>query len=664
MGRFAVQVEPGHEGKDGKPSVGPVYRNILSKDGFPTPAPGMNTMWDIFSNSVKRNPTNQMLGIREIVNGKAGKYVWQTYGEVYELVINIGAAMRACGVQPGSRCGIYGVNCPEWIIALKACEGHAITCVPLYDTLGANAVDFIVKHAELGIVFIQDAKLPELFKPMLTCVGQIKTLVCFTNFTSEQQEEAATLGITAYSWHEFLELGKKHPTDLSPPSPLDICTIMYTSGTSGEPKGVILTHETLTVQIVGVDLFLDKIEDKMTTQDIYFSFLPLAHILDRVLEEYFIHRGASVGYWQGDPKLLAEDILELKPSLFAGVPRVFDRVYAGGIKTLKESSLLKRLMFNVLYNYKLAWMKLGFSHSAASPLADKIIFSKIKAKLGGRVRLLMSGAAPLSSHVEEFLRVTTCAYVLQGYGLTETCGWTSVCLPDEWSLLGTVGSPAPSLEVRLEAVPEMGYDPLADVSRGEICCRGKTVFSGYYKRYDLDKEAFQDGWFHTGDIGEMLPNGVLKIIDRKKNIFKLSQGEYVAVEHLENVYSQCSCIDGIWIYGNSFEPFLVAVVVPNQQQAEIWAEVKGEKGDFNELCLHPALKTFILEELTSVAKKNNLRGFEVVKAIHLDPWPFDIERDLVTPTFKKRRPQLLTYYQKEIQKMYEDLKKGAVGSIH
>lgn len=656
MGQYAVAMEPGREGKNGAPSVGPVYRNIWSKDGFPPPLPGLSTLWEVFSTACKKNSFRRMVGRREIHNGKAGKYVWQTYGEVFDQVLNVGAAMRTCGIEPFGRCGIYGINCPEWIIAMEACCGHSITCVPLYDTLGENAVEFILRHAEINIVFVQDIKIPNLFKSIQKGPGHVKALVSFSSITGEQEEEARRLGIAAYSWKMFLKLGKQNPTELSPPVPMDISTIMYTSGTSGEPKGVILTHEALTQTIAGTELVFEKVNEKMTTEDVYLSFLPLAHIFDRVIEEFFFHRGASVGYWQGDTKLLGEDLMELKPTLFAGVPRVFDRIFAGGMKRLKESGTIQRLIFNSLYNYKLSWMKLGFRQCQASPLADAILFSKIKARLGGRVRLILSGAAPLSSSVEEFLRVTTCCHVLQGYGLTETCGWSSVALPDDLSMLGTVGPISPTAEVRLESVPEMGYDALAGTSQGELCFRGKTVFSGYYKRDDLTKEAFIDGWFHTGDIGELQPNGSLKIIDRKKNIFKLSQGEYISVENLENIYGQCSCVDVIWIYGNSFESSLVAVVVPNQEETESWAKESGLDGDFTELCSEPKLRSHILEELTAVAKAKNLRGFEHIKAIHLDPRLFDVERDLLTPTFKKKRPQLLKYYQEQINNMYQSLK--------
>ncbi|XP_047180285.1 long chain acyl-CoA synthetase 5-like [Vigna umbellata] len=300
-------------------------------------------------------------------------------------------------------------------------------------------------------------------------------------------------------------------------------------------------------------------------------------------------------------------------------------------------------------------MKKGFTHGEASPICDKIVFDKVKQGLGGRVRLILSGAAPLSAHVEGYLRVVTCCHVLQGYGLTETCAGTFVSLPNEMEMLGTVGPPVPNVDVCLESVPEMGYDALASTPRGEICVKGKTLFSGYYKREDLTKEVLIDEWFHTGDIGEWQPNGSMKIIDRKKNIFKLSQGEYVAVENLENIYGQVSCIESIWVYGNSFEAFL-AVVNPRKEALEQWAQENAISKDFNSLCEDARAKSYILAELSKIGKEKKLKGFEFIKGVHLDPIPFDMERDLITPTYKKKRPQLLKFYQNAIDNMYKSTK--------
>ncbi|KAI3449370.1 hypothetical protein Pfo_006035 [Paulownia fortunei] len=656
MKKFAVKVEEGKEGRNGQPSVGPVYRNLLAEHAYPPVDPNLSTAWEIFRSSVEKHSGNRMLGWRELVNGKWGPYVWKTYKEVYEETLHAGSALRAHGFEPGARVGIYGSNCPQWIVAMEACSAHSLICVPLYDTLGPGAVNYILDHAEIDVVFVQDKKVKELLNPECTHAQRLKLIVCFTSLTEEQQDRAATIGIKTCSWSEFLNMGKENPSEISPPEPCSICTIMYTSGTSGDPKGVMLTHENISTNVGGVDLFMEQFEDKMTVDDVYISFLPLAHILDRMIEEYFFHKGASVGYYHGDINEIRDDLMELKPTFLAGVPRVFERVHEGVLKALDELNWRRRKIFNMLYKYKLYWMNRGYKQKDASPLADLLAFGKVKNRLGGRIRLIVSGGAPLSSEVEEFLRVTSCAFVVQGYGLTESCGLSTLGFPDEMCMIGTVGSAFVYTEICLEEVPEMGYDPLGDPPRGEICLRGKTAFAGYYKNPELTQEVLKDGWFHTGDVGEMLPNGIVKIIDRKKNLIKLSQGEYVAVEYLEKVYGITPIVEDIWVYGDSFKSMLVSVVVPNEENTKKWAQQNGRKESFVDLCSLEQLKDHILVELKSTAERNKLRGFEHIKGVILEPKLFELsEKELVTATLKKRRDRLLKQYKVEIDALYQTL---------
>ncbi|XP_010925724.1 long chain acyl-CoA synthetase 4 [Elaeis guineensis] len=654
--KHLVEVEKGQEGSDGGPSVGPAYRSVFAKDGFPQRIPGLESCWDVFRMSVERNPKNRMLGRHEFVDGKVGKYVWLTYQEVYDIVMKVGASILYCGVKQGGRCGIYGANCPEWVISMEACNAHGIYCVPLYDTLGAGAIEFIIHHAEIQIAFVEEKKIVELLKIFPNSAKLLKTIVSFGKVTPEQQEEVEKFGLTIYSWEEFLFVGTDQQVDLPVHEKTDICTIMYTSGTTGDPKGVMITNESIITLIAGVDWLLHCVKQQLHDSDVYLSYLPLAHSFDRVIEELFIFHGASIGFWRGDVKLLVEDIGLLKPTIFCAVPRVLDRIYRGLQDKISSGGFLKQALFNFAYKYKLRNMKRGNKHDEASPVFDKIVFNQVKQGFGGNVRLILSGAAPLATHVEAFLRVVTCAHVMQGYGLTETCAGTFVSLPNDFAMVGTVGPPVPNVDVRLESVPEMGYDALSSIPRGEICIRGKTLFSGYYKREDLTNEVMIDGWFHTGDIGEWQPDGTLKIIDRKKNIFKLSQGEYVAAENLENIYGLVPDIDFIWIYGNSFESFLVAIINPNKQALENWAGENGISEDFAALCENPKAKEYILGELTKIANAKKLKGFEFIKAVHLDPVPFDMERDLLTPTYKKKRPQLLKYYQMVINSLYKSTK--------
>ncbi|KAF2585280.1 hypothetical protein F2Q70_00034981 [Brassica cretica] len=630
-----------------------------------------------------------------------GKYVWQTYQEVYDIVIKLGNSLRSCGVEEQAKCGIYGANSPEWIISMEACNAHGLYCVPLYDTLGAGAVEFIITHSEVSIVFVEEKKISELFKTCPKATEYMKTVVSFGGVTREQKEAAETFGLVIYAWDEFLKLGEGKQFDLPIKKKSDICTIMYTSGTTGDPKGVMISNESIVTLIAGVIRLLKSANEALTVKDVYLSYLPLAHIFDRVIEECFIQHGAAIGFWRGDVKLLIEDLGELKPTIFCAVPRVLDRVYSGLQQKLAAGGFFKKFMFDSAFSFKYGHMKKGQSHVEASPLCDKLVFSKVKQGLGGNVRIILSGAAPLASHVESFLRVVACCHVLQGYGLTESCAGTFVSLPDRLDMLGTVGPPVPNVDIRLESVPEMEYDALASTPRGEICIRGKTLFSGYYKREDLTKEVLIDGWLHTGDVGEWQPNGSMKIIDRKKNIFKLSQGEYVAVENLENIYGEVQAVDSVsdvgewqpngsmkiidrkknifklsqgeyvavenleniygevqavdsvWVYGNSFESFLIAVANPNQHILEKWAAENGVSGDYNALCQNAKAKEFILGELVKMGKEKKMKGFEIIKAVHLDPVPFDMERDLLTPTYKKKRPQLLKHYQCVIDEMYK-----------
>ncbi|KAH7841077.1 hypothetical protein Vadar_025249 [Vaccinium darrowii] len=590
------------------PSIGPVYRSVLAKDGLTPPVQGIDSCWDLFRLSVEKYPNNSMLGCREIVDGKAGKYVWLTYREVFDIVMKLGNSIRSCGVEEGGKCGIYGVNCPEWVMSMEACNAHRLTCVPLYDSLGADAVEFMICHAEVAIVFVEEKKIQE---------------------------------------------GENKQYDLPVKKRSDICTIMYTSGTTGDPKGVMISHHNIVSVVAGMNHVLESANEGYNEKDVYFSFLPLAHIFDRLIEECLIRHGGSIGFWRGDVKLLTQDLVELRPTIFCAVPRVLDVIYTGLKNKIASGSFLSKTFFDVAYRTKLKHMKRGMKHAEASPLLDKIVFSKVKQALGGNVRLIISGAAPLAKPVETFFRVAICAHVLQGYGLTETCGASFLALPDQMDMIGTVGSPVPVVDVRLESVPEMGYDALSSTPRGEICMKGETLFSGYYKREDITKEVVVDGWFHTGDIGEWQPDGIMRIIDRKKNIFKLAQGEYVAVEKLENIFGAIPDIDSIWVYGNSFESYLIAVVIPNKQALTDWAERNGVPGDFDSLCGNPKTKEYILGVITKFGKEKKLKGFELPKAVHLDPVPFDMARDHLTPTFKKRRPQLLKYYQNVIDEMYQ-----------
>merc|ERR1711959_470987 len=397
------------------------------------------------------------------------------------------------GADVGTEVGVFGANSPEWFLAMQACNRVNAACVPLYDTLGENAVEYILNHAECKAVFVSGAKLANLLKSTGK-MQTVKLIVYWGEASPEDEAALASLKIKTKSFTQLLDAGAKAPKPGNKAKSADIATIMYTSGTTGNPKGVILPHSALVSELAAVGDKLKAVNCDISEHDIFISYLPLAHIFDRMTEELLIARGGSIGYWRGDVKGLLDDIGTLKPTFFCGVPRIFDRIYSA-VMAKMSASFVASMLYKFAVSRKFGAMKRGLRQSEAAPFMDKLIFNKVKARLGGNVRLMISGGAPLAPHVEKFLRVAM------------------------------IGVPFPSVEYRLEAVPEMNYSPFTDPPRGEVLIRGPSVFSGYYKAEKQTSEAIdKDGWFHSGDVGEIQPSGALKIIDRKKNIFKLAQG--------------------------------------------------------------------------------------------------------------------------------------------
>jgi len=647
------EVEPARAAEGETPSASPAW--IASgKAGEALPHhEGVETLTDLFRRSVKEFGDKPCLGKRT----NDGPFVYETYTEIGAKVDKIGSALAANGVKPKDAVGVIGPNAPEWMMIMQGCNHQNAICVPLYDTLGANAVEFILKHSGATAAFAEASKMKVLAEALPSVKGQVKFVGYWGQASEDVKKTITDLGMTLKSFDELLAEGAATPAEPIKASPEDLCTIMYTSGTTGDPKGVLIKHSNVLAEISAAKTFCTNVAGEVYGPgDCFLSYLPLAHIFDRAVEEFFLEIGGCIAYWRGDIKGLVEDIAAAKPTMFAGVPRVFDRIY-GGIQTkMKAAGWLKNALFNFAFDRKKHFMEKGLPHDKASPFFDGLVFKKLKEALGGRVRIIISGAAPLSAHVEQFLKVCMMTKVCQGYGLTETMAGSCIALPD--SLGANVGPPLAGVKIRLESVPDMNYDAQANPPRGEILIGGNTVYSGYYKREDLTKEVLEpSGWFHTGDIGEITPEGYLKIIDRKKNIFKLAQGEYVAVEKVEATFKKFDMLEQIWVYGNSFESSLVAVCVPVESKLMAWAKAHKVEGDFKAVCADAKTKAMFVEELTKYGKEDGLKGFELVRAVHVESEPFDVEKDLLTPTFKMKRPQLLKYYQKDIDALYAAMKK-------
>uniref|UniRef100_A0A453F5H8 4-coumarate--CoA ligase n=1 Tax=Aegilops tauschii subsp. strangulata TaxID=200361 RepID=A0A453F5H8_AEGTS len=290
--QHVVKVEEGRPAADGRPSVGPTYRSAFARDGFLAPVDGLDSCYDIFRMAVEKYPNNRMLGHRAIVDGKAGAYVWRTYKEVFDIANKIGNSIRSCGLTKGSRCGIYGANSPEWIITMEACNAHGVYCVPLYDTLGAGAIEFILCHAEVEIAFAEEKKVAELLKTFPKSTEFLKTIVSFGKVTQEQKEEVSKYGLSIYSWDEFISLAGDQEFDLPVNQRTDICTIMYTSGTTGDPKGVLISNASIICLIAGVDRLLNSVNERVRRQQ------PLCHVIlphDQLIFNFFCYVIISAG---------------------------------------------------------------------------------------------------------------------------------------------------------------------------------------------------------------------------------------------------------------------------------------------------------------------------------------------------------------------------------
>ncbi|XP_053894215.1 long-chain-fatty-acid--CoA ligase 6 isoform X5 [Malaclemys terrapin pileata] len=567
------------------------------------------TMYEVFRRGFNISENGPCLGFRK----PKQPYQWLSYKEVSERAEALGSGLLQQGCKPSASqfIGVFAQNRPEWIISELACYTYSMVVVPLYDTLGHGAIRYIINTADISTVICDK---PEKARILLDHVEKretpgLKSIILMDPFEKDLKERGKSCGVHVQSMQEVEACGRESQHVPVPPRPEDLSIVCFTSGTTGNPKGAMLTHRNVVADFSG---FL-KVTEKVIfprQDDVLISFLPLAHMFERVIQSVVYCHGGRIGFFQGDIRLLSDDMKALRPTIFPVVPRLLNRMYD---KIFSQADTpLKRWLLEFAAKRKKAEVQSGIIRNDS--LWDKLFFNKIQASLGGCVRMIVTGAAPASPTVLGFLRAALGCQVYEGYGQTECTAGCTFTTPGDWTS-GHVGAPLPCNLIKLMDVEEMNYFS----SKGE----GET--------------------------------GTLKIIDRKKHIFKLAQGEYIAPEKIENIYIRSEPIAQIYVHGDSLQAFLVGIVVPDSEVMPGWARKRGFEGTYAELCKNTELTQAIMEDMVRLGKEGGLHSFEQVKTIYIHSDMFSIQNGLLTPTLKARRRELRDYFKKQIEELYSSV---------
>ena len=564
--------------------------------------------------------------------------------------------------------GIFANNCTEWVVSDLGCQMDTITTVTLYATLGPNAFNFICEQTEIKTILVT----PDLVKTLCDLKQKFKldnltyailfdlTTNCDSDKVLSQLKEA---GFTAYSFtKDFIkENNNVKESDLRISQPDTIMTICYTSGTTGNPKGVMLSQRNL---ISVLETVIDGGSIPVDEYAAHISFLPLAHIFERMVISGFMGIGAKVGFISGSVKTtLMEDIKYFGPTLLFTVPKVLqtirNKVFDGFNKL---SGWKKKLAYTAYYTKLDNYKKYGIVTHA---VYDFLIFKKIREMFGNRIKTVLCASAPLRKELADDFKVFLSVPVVEGLGMTELSGSPFCTNYNDYTNF-TAGGVNWGARMLLKSVPDLGYtadDEIEGIKcpAGEMCLKGPLVFHGYYKNDEENKNCFdEEGYFHTGDVGRIFPNygNGLKIVDRVKEIFKLSQGEYIIPAKLESVYSKSVYVSQIMIYGNPTKNKIIGIIIPDKKKCA--DELNMSVEDLAKDNKNKDLINLILKDLEKLAKEAEFNGLEKLKYIIVDFEEFTNNNNCLTPTMKIIRKNVEKKYKEKIDNLYDMMgkKKG------
>ena len=582
------------------------------------------------------------------------KYTWKTYQQVHDEALLFSKGLEELELCPQVTSnnnevfkflGIYSRNNEQWVISELGCHANSVTVVTIYDTLGDNAMEYIFNQTQMTSLLLETKGLNKiLLLARNSRLAKVKNLIII-DYQEESNEikELQQLGLYVFTYQQILSKGKDSVIQLTPAQPDTICIVCYTSGATGAPKGAMIPHKALLAEVE----ILTASGFNLQPHDMYLSFLPLAHIMEQLIMNVALSFGLRIGFYSGNPALIVEDAKILKPTCLIGVPRIYQRIYEKIQDKLKSLSAFKRNIALTAIEQKLKNYK--NNEGVYHIFWDKFIFKHIRDILGGNIRFMLTGSAPLSQEMVDFLKIAFNTILIEGYGGTESCAGMLLSNANDVRT-GHVGGPGYANEIKLVDVPELGYtskdiDEASGVwqPRGEICIRGPTLFKGYLNDEENTKLTLdKDGWLHTGDVGMVLTQqgNAVKLIDRIKNIFKLSQGEFIAPEKIENVLVKDRFIEQIWVYGDSYQNYLIGIIVPRRDTVVEYFMKKGitvNKDDVFKYYDDNELKNDIIKSLDKLGRDNDLKGFELVKKVYLSKERFTVDNELITPTLKIKR---------------------------
>jgi long-chain acyl-CoA synthetase len=547
--------------------------------------------------------------------------------------------LQALGVKRGARVAILGENRPEWAITDFACLTMGAVDVPIYPTLPADKIAYILRDSESEVLFVSSA---EQAAKIVEIRGEIPTVKCVVSFDvpipAGADRSLADLEAAGRE-HETAERTARYEAEAAQTAPGDLATIIYTSGTTGEPKGTMLSHDNLFSNVQAASTYVP-----IGADDISLSFLPLSHSFERMAGHYLMYANGVTVAFAESMDLLVKNFSEIRPTIMTAVPRVYEKIYARVLENaLAGSAIKKRIFFwardvgDRVADITLAGDTPGTALGLQAKVADRLVFSKLRARVGGRLRLFVSGGAPLAPEINKFF-YTAGLTILEGYGLTETSPVISVNTLEHFRI-GTVGRPLPGVEVRI--APD-----------GEILTRGPHVMQGYYNKPEATAEVIdEEQWFHTGDIGQ-LEDGFLRITDRKKDIIVTAGGKNIAPQPIENAVKSSKYVTQAVMIGDR-RRFPIVLVVPNFEQLERWARIKNLIWtDRRQLLALDTTRAKMDKEVFGTLQ--HLARYEMPKKVVLLEHDFSIETGELTPKLSVKRRVVDERYKKLIDAQYAE----------